>query len=146
MSSQLGNQARQVELTITAATGSQTVRTWVLDVDDSAIIYYDAEPELVTTLQSGQPVKFKRQGLVRTLVPKTTPVSDLPPEEMGHIFECMNTKYGQRNQATAVYYSMLGRSRDRVAVIVALPGMVEEEASDFIELRGDKLWHLAKSC
>lgn len=108
-----------VEMTIPTTTGLHTARTWVLDLDDTAVIYYDAEPEIVAALSSGTPVKLTRNGEARSLEPKATPVDDVPPEQMTRIFDLMNEKYGEQNRATEIYYSMLGRSRDRIAVIVS---------------------------
>ena len=109
-----------VELIIPIPGGEHTVRTWVLDDDKSALIYYDAEPEVVSALQSGNPVRFSRGGVDRSLVAKVTLVNDLQPERTIRIFDLMNIKYGDRNAATGVYYTLLGRSRDRIAIIVEL--------------------------
>ncbi len=109
-----------VELTIATDLGAHTARTWVLDLDGAAVIYYDAEPEVVRALQSGRPLEFGRQGVVREQIPRTTLVDRMPAGEIARIFELMTAKYGDRNRATGVYYTMLGRSRDRVAVVISL--------------------------
>ncbi len=97
--------ARPTAIDVTLVLGSVLVwaRTWVLDLDDTAVITYDAEPEIVAALLSGTPVKMTPNGEARSLQPKTTPVDNVPPEQMTRIFDLMNEKYGERNTATGIY-------------------------------------------
>lgn len=53
-------------------------------------------------------------------IPKATRVDALPEDEANLILEVMRTKYGDRMTAADVNYLMLGRSRDRVAVVANL--------------------------
>lgn len=59
-------------------------------------------------------------GQLSTRVPKATQVDALPEDEANLILEAMAIKYGGRIDAAGIYCSMLGRSRDRVAVIANL--------------------------
>ena len=40
-----------VELSIVTTNGIHVARTWVLDTDSSMLIYYDAEPDIVSALR-----------------------------------------------------------------------------------------------
>ncbi len=111
-----------VELVIPLTDGSHTARLWVLDLDDSAIIYYDAEPQIASALLSGIPVRFKRRGKEQTLMPETSLADDVPAARMDQLFGLMTEKYEWRNTATDIFYTLLGRSRDRVAVIITFAG------------------------
>ena len=96
------------------------MRLWVLDIEAEPIVYYDADPEVAESLLTGKPVQFARAGEVSTRVPKATRVDALPQDEANEILEAMEAKYGALNGAATMYFAMLGRSRDRVAVIVNL--------------------------
>jgi hypothetical protein len=109
-----------VELAIDTGNGAHTARLWVLDIGAYPLVYYDAEPEVAKSLLAGKPLQFTRAGEVSTRIPKATQVDALPEDEANLILEAMGTKYGDRNSAAEIYYSMLGRSRDRVAVVANL--------------------------
>jgi hypothetical protein len=109
-----------VELAIDTGNGAHTARLWVLDIGAYPLVYYDAEPEVAKSLLAGKPLQFTRAGKVSTRIPKATQVDALPEDEANLILEAMGTKYGDRNSAAEIYYSMLGRSRDRVAVVANL--------------------------
>lgn len=109
-----------VELTVETSAGPHTARLWVMDTGADPLVYYDAEPEVAASLLAGNPVQFSRGGNVSTRFPKTQPVDTLPEDEANRIFEAMNTKYGDRVGAATIYFAMLGRSRDRVAVVTSL--------------------------
>ena len=109
-----------VELAIDTSEGVHTARVWVLDIGESPLVYYDAEPEVAESLLDGKPVQFTRAGTVSTRIPEATRVDALPEDEANRVFEAMVTKYGDRVDAADVYYLMLGRSRDRVAVVASL--------------------------
>ncbi len=98
--------------------GIHVARTWVLDADSSMVIYYDAEADIVAALKSGSPVDVKRDGISRRLRPSIVTADAMPPDELAHLFDLMSQKYGDRNAATDVYYRWLGRSRDRIAVVL----------------------------
>ena len=42
-------------------------------------------------------------------------------EQINHTFALMTKKYGERNAAADVFYGFLGRSRDRVGVVIEFP-------------------------
>ncbi len=109
-----------VELTIDTPTGTQTVRLWVLDIGPHPLVYYDAEPEAAKSLLAGTPLQFTRAGKASTRIPEARHAVSLPEVEANLILEAMGTKYGDRNGAADIYYLMLGRSRDRVALVVNL--------------------------
>ncbi len=107
-----------VELAIDTPNGTHTARVWVLDTDTSPVVIYDAEPEIAAALMSGKPVKFTRHGAVSVRRPEAVPAEKMPQEDLSTIYKLMDEKYGRRNVATDVYYSMLGRLRDRELMIV----------------------------
>jgi len=109
-----------VELVIDASDGTHTARVWVLDMDEQPLVYYDAEPEVARSLLEGTPVQFTRAGKLSTRIPEAARVDSLPDDEANRIFDAMIAKYGDRVGAADIYYSMLGRSRDRVAVVARL--------------------------
>ncbi len=109
-----------VELAIDTNKGTHIARLWVLDIETHPLVYYDAEPDVAKSLLTGKPLQFTRAGEVSTRLPRATRVDTLPEDEANLIFAAMATKYGDRMSAADVYYLMLGRSRDRVAVIVSL--------------------------
>lgn len=109
-----------VELIIDTSDGVHTARVWVLDIGVYPVVYYDAAPEVAQSLLAGKPLQLLRAGEVSNRIPKATRVDTLPEDEANLILEAMVTKYGDRVSAADVYYSMLGRSRDRVAVVADL--------------------------
>ena len=109
-----------VELAIDTNEGAHTARLWVLDIGADPTVYYDAEPHVAESLLAGKPLQFVRAGEVSTRTPKATPVDVLPEDEANMILEVMGTKYGSRMTAVDVYYLLLGRPRDRVALVANL--------------------------
>ncbi len=115
-----------VELAMDTSSGPHTARVWVLDIGDQPHVYYDAEPEVAASLLAGKPLRFTRSGEVSTRIPQATRADALPQADAQRVLEAMQTKYGDRVAAADVYYLMLGRSRDRVAVVARLVEGVEE--------------------
>ena len=111
-----------VELVMETNTGTHTTRVWVLEFDSDPVIYYDAPPAAATALLAGTPLQFTRGAEVSTRIPQTTEADALSEEEAKRIFEAMAAKYGEKVDAADIYYLMLGRSRDRVAVVASLAG------------------------
>lgn len=109
-----------VELAIETSNGTQTARVWVLDIGAHPLVYYDTDPEVAMSLLAGTPLQFTRSGNRSTRIPEATPFDELPEDEANLIFEAMGSKYGERNGAVDVFYSMLGRPRDRIAVVASL--------------------------
>ncbi|MGE0624193.1 MAG: hypothetical protein AB7I04_05570 [Pseudomonadales bacterium] len=109
-----------VELAIDTDAGAHTARVWVLDVGDEPLIYYDAEPEVAQALLAGKPLKLTRNDQMTTRIPKATEVDALPEADANKVFEAMITKYGDRVGVADIYYAMLGRSSDRIAVVASL--------------------------
>jgi hypothetical protein len=109
-----------VELGIHTPNGMHTARVWVLDDDAWVVLVYDAAPEIAEAMMSGNPIRLERNGRVSTGHAVATPVADMPQAEVSRIFQLMDDKYGRRNLATDVFYRFLGRSRDRVVMMVKL--------------------------
>lgn len=109
-----------VELSIDTSNGVHTARVWVLDIGSHPLVYYDAEPEVARSLLSGEPLQLTRAGAVTVRTPDATQVDALPEAQANLIFESMLAKYGDRVGAADIYYLMLGRSRDRIAVAASL--------------------------
>lgn len=111
-----------VELAIDTGGGIHTARVWVLDIGAHPTIYYDAEPEVAQSLLAGTPLQFTRAGEVSTRIPDAVRAELLPEEQAKRVFEAMEAKYGERVSAADIYYLMLGRPGDRVAVVASLAG------------------------
>lgn len=109
-----------VELAIDTDDGIHKARVWVLDAQADPVVYYDAPPEAAEALLAGRPLQFTRAGQVSTRIPDATDVEALPESEANRIFDAMISKYGDRVGAADIYYLMLGRSRDRIAVVARL--------------------------
>lgn len=109
-----------VELTIETAEGTHNARLWVMDIDAQPVVYYDAEPHVAASLLAGTPLQFTRGGETRTRIPHATRVEALPEVRANKVLDAMQTKYGDRNHAADIWYVMLGRPSDRVAVVVEL--------------------------
>jgi len=112
--------AEVVEIAVDTDSGAHTGRVWVLDIGAHPLVYYDAEPEVAQALLAGKPLQLTRAGLVSRRTPRTTRADALPEDEANLVFEAMLSKYGDRVAAADIYYLMLGRSRDRVAVVAYL--------------------------
>ena len=110
-----------VVLAVEMPNETHTVRVWVVDIDESLVLYYDAEPEIAEAMISDQQVSVTRadQLLEFTRVDVRT-ADDVPEAELNQIFQLLEDKYGSRNEASALYAMMVGRSRDRVGVVLTL--------------------------
>ncbi len=109
-----------VELVIATDAGEHTARLWILDIGAEPLVYYDAPPLAANSLLAGTPVQFTRGGEVSTRTPVARLVDGLAEAEANQVLEAMGTTYGDRNNAATWYYLMLGRSRDRVALVITL--------------------------
>jgi hypothetical protein len=110
-----------VELAVDAPDGTHTARVWVLDTDKALVLYYDAEPNIAEAMLSGRPIKVTREGQVVNFTHiNVRSTEDISQEELDSIFQMWADKYGARNEATDVFYQMLGRSRDRIAVVIKI--------------------------
>jgi hypothetical protein len=49
-----------------------------------------------------------------------TQADELPEEDANRVFAAMASKYAERVNAADIYYLMLGRSRDRIALVATL--------------------------
>lgn len=110
-----------VTLTIEADGTEHRARLWVMDLDDGAHLYYDAPPAAAQTLLAGEPVRVQRGGATRSVSPTITLADALPREAAQRLQDAMTAKYGDRNRAATVYYLLLGRPRDRTALVLRLP-------------------------
>lgn len=109
-----------VELEIQTSNGSLTARLWVMDIGPHPVVYYDALPEVAQSLLAGHPLRFNRAGQISIRVPQATPVEALGEEQANRIMSAMQNKYGALNDAAVLYYLMLGRAADRVALVATL--------------------------
>jgi hypothetical protein len=110
-----------VELAIDTESGPRTVRLWVMEIYGEAGVYIDAEPEIAASLLAGKPLQVSRAGVATTRVPRARPIDGLSNDETEAVLEAMVQKYGSRMTASDLYYVLLGRPRDRVALFVSLP-------------------------
>ena len=109
-----------VELAIPVDKGTHTARLWVMDMDPHPTVYYDAQPEVAQALLAGTPVKVTRAGTTTTGIPRAIRADALAGAEAERVLQAMMRKYGVRMSAANVYYLLLGRSRDRIAVVASL--------------------------
>lgn len=109
-----------VELAIDTDSGTHTARVWALDMGEDPVIYYDAGEEAAESLLAGRPLQITRGGEVSTRIPDAKRVEELPEAEANRVFEAMVAKYGDRVDAADIYYLMLGRAGDRIAVVARL--------------------------
>lgn len=109
-----------VELAIDTGGGVHRARVWVLDFDTQPLVYYDAEPDVAMSLLAGTPLQYTRAGETTTRIPDATRVDTLSDTEADRIFAAMAAKYQNRMGAATLYYALLGRSRDRIAVVASL--------------------------
>ncbi|MBY0401022.1 hypothetical protein K2X89_12045 [Myxococcota bacterium] len=109
-----------IELAIETPEGPHTARIWVLDVDGAEVAVYDAEPDVAEALRSGRPIRVKRGEVLRTMSVEARPVDSVDPIEVERLFGAMGEKYGERNTATDVFYSVLGRPRNRIILLLRL--------------------------
>lgn len=109
-----------VELAVDTEEGFHNARLWVLDVGVFPVVYFDAEPGVARSLLAGKPLQFTRAGQISTRIPEATEADELSKEQADDVYQAMSNKYGSRMRAADVYYAVLGRPRDRVALIVRL--------------------------
>ena len=109
-----------VELVLSTADGAHTARVWTMEVDGASFVYYDAPPAAAEALLVGVPLQLSRNGVVSTRIPEAREADSLDEAEADRILTAMTLKYGDRVGAADLYYLMLGRPGDRVAVIAKL--------------------------
>ena len=109
-----------VELTINTSDGAHSARVWILDIDGAEAIYYDADPGPATALLAGVPLQLHHGGSIHSRIPDAATVESLSEEQANKVLEAMVAKYGDRVDAAGVFYLLLGRPRDRQAVIAWL--------------------------
>ncbi|MCP5181931.1 MAG: hypothetical protein H6994_18705 [Pseudomonadales bacterium] len=110
-----------VELAVDTEDGTRAVRLWVMALPDAPAVYIDAEPGIAESLLAGKPVRLTRAGVTSTRVPRTKRVDGMSDGEADVVYQAMANKYGQRMTASDLYYILLGRPHDRVALLVSLP-------------------------
>ncbi len=110
-----------VELAIDTQDGPRNVRLWVMEVAGEAGVYIDAEPQIAASLLAGKSVQVSRAGVSTTRIPRARMVDDMSTDEADAVLAAMGQKYGSRMTAADLYYVLLGRPRDRVALFVSLP-------------------------
>lgn len=117
-----------VELTIETPSGGHTARTWIMEEPNAWILYYDAPTQAADALISGAPVAVMRGNAPLSFKHYTAVrVDDMPEDEINQLFGLMSKKYGERNAATDVFYGFLGRSRDKIGVVIEIPKGTDEQ-------------------
>ncbi len=97
-----------------------TARVWVLDTDDGPVMYYDAPPDVASSLLAGASLSVTRDGRVEDACASASRVEELPEERIQGLLEAMEEKYGSRNRATDVFYALIGVKRNRVGLVVTV--------------------------
>lgn len=100
--------------------GGHTARVWVLDMSDGPTMYYDAPPDIARNLLAGTPVSVTRAGRVQQGCVAASRVEDISNERLQDLYSEMEQKYQGLNQATEVFYTVLGGERDRIGVLMKL--------------------------
>lgn len=109
-----------VELVISTSDGPHTARVWTMEIEGATFVYYDAPRAAADALLAGTPVQFTENGKVSTRIPDSTEADLLSAAQANQIMAAMTSKYGDRVAAADVFYLLLGRSTDRVAVLTKL--------------------------
>ena len=109
-----------VELAIETSEGMHHARVWVMDIDGSEVVYYDAPPLAAAALLSGKTVSYNRASQTAKRNPLAQTIDKLDDAEAARILAAMEEKYSAQNHAAAIWYGLLGRPKDRVALIVRL--------------------------
>ena len=111
-----------IELTIELPEGNHVARTWIIEAPEALILYYDAPATAGAALVSGAPIKVKR-GNEPFLFSQysAAEVKDMQESEINAVLALMAKKYGDLNDAADIYYGFLGRSRDRIGIVVKFP-------------------------
>ncbi len=112
--------AEVVELVIPTQDGPHTARVWVMDIEGEPHVYYDAPAGAAQALLAGSPVQFVRGDATSTRVPEARDADTLSEAEANTVFAAMTDKYGDLVSVADVFYVMLGRSSDRIAVVAKL--------------------------
>lgn len=108
-----------VALTIETPQGDYRARTWILEETNVSILYYDASTAAANALFSNSPIEVLRGGQPLSFDRyEANRIDDMPPDKVERLFALMLDKYGERNAATDFYYGFLGRSRDRIGVVL----------------------------
>ena len=116
-----------IEIEFSSGGDSKTIRTWVVDRNGTPTVVYDANPHAAASLKSARELVVRRAGKIYLSSPKVFS-ADSDETETAAIFEQLSEKYGDRNRATDIYYSLLGRTDDKDVLIIKL--------QDFEELQG----------
>jgi len=83
-------------------------------------MYYDAPPEVGHALLASAPITVDRGGQRLEGCADANAVDELPGEEVAALFAVMESKYEERNQATSVFYAVLGGERDRIGLVLRI--------------------------
>lgn len=109
-----------VELVVDTDTEPHVARVWIFEMAERPLVYYDAPPDIAAPLLAGSPVQLIRGEQSSTVIPQTRRADDLPVDEQNQVLGAMAAKYGDRMTAADIYYLLLGRPYDRVALVIDL--------------------------
>ncbi|MCR9277025.1 MAG: hypothetical protein NXH85_03550 [Pseudomonadaceae bacterium] len=111
-----------VELTVETAQGEHSARTWIMEDSDQLLVYYDAPGPIAQALVSGAPLTVLRDGAPLVVTGYTAALEeDVSEQEADRVFALMADQYGDKTDAATVFYGLLGRSRDRLGVVIRFP-------------------------
>lgn len=105
---------------IDTPSGPHAARVWILELNDEPTMYYDAPPRIAQQLLQGARVAMSRNGVTVHACADARRVADVSDEVLTGLFARMQEKYQERNNATRIFYFVLGGQRDRVPVLLRL--------------------------
>jgi hypothetical protein len=109
-----------VVIDIETPSGRHTARVWILELNGEPTMYYDAPPRIAQQLLNGAPVAMRRNGVTVHECADASRVTEVSDEVLTKVFDRMEEKYQERNNATQIFYRMLGGERDRVPILLRL--------------------------
>ncbi len=102
-------QGEVVELSIQAGEKTHSVRTWVMDDEESPVVFYDAPGSVVQDWIDAERIQVKRGAETSAFRPSTVLASELPEADVERVTALVEQKYGA-----------LGRTPDRVTLVIWL--------------------------
>lgn len=109
-----------VELAIPTEAGIHHARLWTFEFDGTETLYYDAPPAAASSLLASTPISLTREKEeAEQRIPIAKLADELSGDDAAAVLTAMEAKYGDRMAASTLYYVLLGRPRDRLAVIVS---------------------------
>lgn len=114
-----------VELSIEAGDATHRVRTWILDDAGTPLVFYDAPGSVSQAWLDAEHIQVRRGSVTDIFAASVVPASRLSEDEVARVFALAEQDYGELNYATQIRYGALGRSPDRVLLIIRLQPRAE---------------------